>query len=407
MTAGRFNAVPVKKEERFYIDLQTKELIYELYNNLGNVIQFDSGNLENSIYTDDISTRMMGVDTKLKYKINRKVAVDGVVHWIRAANEQEYADKIIALSRQSYQLTTPQVKHNFKDYALEWFNTYSAPNVATGTATQYDQYLKKYILPFFGDFNIEDITTDDVQRFFNSVEGAKTTKHKPKVVLNMVFNSAVEDEIIKKNPVKSSRLKIDGNASKDTPPYSVDEMRFLAAHIDDIKQEQDKLYLALPMFHPLRLEEVLGLRWEDVDFDNELLHIVRAVTHPNRNQPEVKEPKTEQSKRIIGLSKAASAYLSVATNKSGYIVGGDAPLSYTQVRRMCERIQRNIGFDGKITPIRFRTTVLTDLYNVTKDIKLTQQTAGHATSAMTLKHYVKGRSSVSSSAQVIDSLYSA
>lgn len=400
---------PSNKERKYNIDSRTKKLIYKLascdYSN--NMVKSNSGNLENSILTNDISTHTIGVDTELKYKINRKVAVDGVVHWIHAANEQEYADKIIALSRQSYQLTAPQAKHNFKYYALEWFNTYSAPNVATVTATTYDRQITNYLLPAFGDMDIEDITTNHIQQLFNTIDGAKSSKDKIKIVLNQILQSAIDDGIIFKNPLKSSRLRIEGNMSKETQPYSLEEMRFLAAHIDDIQQEQDKLYLALQMFHPLRLEEVLGLRWEDVDSDNELLHIVRAVTHPNRNQPEVKEPKTEQSKRVIGLSKAAAAYLSNATNKSGYIIGGDNPLSYTQVRRMCERIQREIGFDGKITPIRFRTTVLTDLYDATKDIKLTQQTAGHATSAMTLKHYVKGRSSVSSSAQVIDSLYSA
>ena len=101
-----------------------------------------------------------------------------------------------------------------------------------------------------------------------------------------------------------------------------------------------------------------------------------------------------------------SLYLLSATNKTGFVVGDDTPLSYTKVRRMCERIQKDIQFDGKITPIRFRTTVLTDLYDQTKDIKLTQNTAGHSTSTMTLKHYVKGRSGVNSSAQVIDDLYS-
>ena len=345
----------------------------------------------------------------MKYKINRKVNIGGVTHWIHANDEQQYAEKIIAITTNgiSCQTAESKQKHNFRDYALQWFDTYSAPNVATGTATQYKQCLQKYIIPLFGDFDIEDIKVDDIQRFFNQLDGAKTTKHKPKVVLNMIFDSAVDDEIIKKNPAKSSRLKIDGKASKDTPPYTVDEMKYLAAHLDDIQQEQDRIYLALQMFHPLRLEEVLGLRWEDVDFKNQLLYIRRAATHPTRNQPEIKEPKTEQSKRVIGLSKAAAVYLSEAPNKRGYLVGGDNPLSYTQVRRMCERIQRDIGFDGKITPIRFRTTVLTDLYDATKDIKLTQQTAGHATSAMTLKHYIKGRSSVSSSAQVIDSLYSA
>lgn len=39
---------------------------------------------------------------------------------------------------------------------------------------------------------------------------------------------------------------------------------------------------------------------------------------------------------------------------------------------MCDRIKRDTGFTENITPIRFRTTVLTDLYDQTKDIKLAQ-----------------------------------
>ena len=342
----------------------------------------------------------------MTYKINRKVDIDGVTRWIHANNEQQYADKIIAISRQAYTLS-PKTKHNFRDYALEWFNVYSVPNVSTATAACYDRQLTNYLLPAFGFKNIEDITVSDVQQMFNSINGVKATKDKVKIVLSQIFKSAVDDGIIDKNPLQSSRLKIDGKASKETPPYSVDEMRYLTSHLDDVKLEADRLYLSLQMFHALRLEEVLGLRWEDIDLDNNQIHIQRAVTHPTRNQPEVKEPKTEQSKRIIGLSEVCKRYLSTATNTDGYIIGGDKPLSYTSVRHMCDRIKRDTCFDGKITPIRFRTTVLTDLYDATKDIKLTQQTAGHATSAMTLKHYVKGRESVSSSANVIDSLYTA
>ena len=59
---------------------------------------------------------------------------------------------------------------------------------------------------------------------------------------------------------------------------------------------------------------------------------------------------------------------------------------------MCQRIQQDINFAEAITPRRFRTTVLTDLYDMTKDIKQAQAAAGHTTAAMTLKHYVKGRS---------------
>ena len=85
--------------------------------------------------------------------------------------------------------------------------------------------------------------------------------------------------------------------------------------------------------------------------------------------------------------------------------GGDKPLSYTQVRKMCEHIKKDTGFEENITPIRFRTTVLTDIYDQTRDIKQAQAAAGHTTSAMTLKYYVKGRASSSESASVIESVY--
>ena len=52
------------------------------------------------------------------------------------------------------------------------------------------------------------------------------------------------------------------------------------------------------------------------------------------------------------------------------------------------------------------TTVLTDLYDQTKDIKLAQAAAGHTTSAMTLRYYVKGRETISKAAAVVDRAYS-
>lgn len=72
---------------------------------------------------------------------------------------------------------------------------------------------------------------------------------------------------------------------------------------------------------------------------------------------------------------------------------------------MCERIRKDIVFDEPITPRRFRTTVLTDLYDTTKDIKQAQAAAGHTTAAMTLKHYVKGRKSSADTASPVASLY--
>lgn len=345
----------------------------------------------------DFMENVMDEKAEMAYGLDALIAAalrDGLT-------EQEYAEKIWKL----YSASGTSQKHNFRDYALNWFETYSKPNVGTSTATTYKRQINLYLIPAFGDKAVEDINADDIQRLFNEMRNrAKTTKDKTKGVLNMILDMAVEDGLIPKSPMKSKRLKIIGNASKETPPYTVEQMKFLVEHLDEIQGPGDRMYLALQALHPLRLEEVLGLKWGNIDLDNMALHIRRAVTHPDRNQPEIKETKTEASARDVGLSQIAAKYL-MPGNKDEFVLGGVKPLSYTQVRRICSRIQRDTGFSEKITPIRFRTTVLTDIYDQTHDIKQAQAAAGHTTSAMTLKHYVKGRGTANAATAAIDSIY--
>lgn len=336
-------------------------------------------------------------------KITRAVTINGTKHWIRANTEQEYANKLLELI--SYK--PPEVgKHLFSEYAWNWFETYSKPNVSTATEQLYKRLFMCHIMPAFEGLAVEDIKLDDIQRMFNSMNTSKETKYKVKRLLNQVLKSAVDDEFLVKNPLRSDRIKITGAESTTTAVYSVEQMQYLVQHIGDIKQPLDRTYMAIQALHPLRLEEVLGLKWSDIDLEHMTLSVNRAVTHPTRNQPEVKDTKTKSSVRTIGVSQLTVSYL--APGKANeFVVGGNSPLSYTQVRRMCERIQKDTGFNEKITPKRFRTTVLTDLYDKTRDIKLVQAAAGHTTADMTLKHYVKGRGNVVQSAAAVDSVYTA
>ena len=48
---------------------------------------------------------------------------------------------------------------------------------------------------------------------------------------------------------------------------------------------------------------------------------------------------------------------------------------------------------------------MTDIYEVTKDIKQAQAAAGHTTAAMTLKHYVKERTQLKNTVEPISALY--
>lgn len=342
-------------------------------------------------------------------RIRRRVVINGKTQWITGNTEQEYAERLMKAMNKAA-LAQQLAKHEFKAYAEHWFEVFSKPNVSQTTAVTYERQMRHYIYPVFEGMFVEDIRTADVQQFFNSMGAGKyritkASKLKVKNVLNMILEQAVEDGLLPRNLLTSRNLRVTGAASKVTPVYSVEQMRNIVAHIGDVKRQNDRHYIALQALHPLRLEEVLGLRWEDIDRENNIIHVRNTVTHPTRNQGVFEEKtKTDASRRRIQLVAHVKNYL-MPGPAHAFVVGGKAPLSYGMMRQVCKRIQKDMSFEERITPRRFRTTVLTDIYDTTKDIKQAQRAAGHTTAAMTLQHYVQGREQVGDTAAPIASAY--
>lgn len=341
-----------------------------------------------------------------KKKIRREVEVHGVKVWVTADTEQEYVNKLLNLAGDSNR--TPEEKHSFQVYADRWFTVFAKPNVANVTALTYERQLVRYIYPVLGELNLEDVTPADVQRVFNRMadDAKQETKNKVKIVLNQIFKMAIDDGLILKNPLQSSAIKFKGQAASTTEPYSVEQMRHLASHLNDIRSPMDKAWLVLSISLPLRPEEVLGLRWEDIDCENCIIHVHNTVTHPTRNTPEFKPyTKTAASVRDLAVPKEILAYLPDSGKPEEFVIGGERPISYTQLRGIRKRINLDTHFGETITPRRFRTTVATDISAMTHDLKLVQQMLGHATPQMTLKHYDKGRSAAIDASQAIGKCY--
>jgi integrase len=363
----------------------------------------DKLNLGNSIPNRD----SLESEEFMSNTIRRHVRINGTTVWITAKTEQEYMEKVVRLSGGNV-MPVSKPKHPFGEYALTWLNVFSRPNVERVTSVSYEQQLKNYILPVLGEMNLEDITPADVQKIFNNMgkRMKQESKNKVKIVLNQIFKMAMNDDIIAKNPLEAPSIRIKGEKSTPTVPYSVNEMRYMAEHLIDIQSGMDRAWLAISISLPLRPEEVLGLTWADVDEVNGVFHIRNTVTHPARNEPEFKTyTKTAASIRDLAVSEELLSCLPVRGKPYEFVIGGKTPLTYMQVRRMRERIQRDIQFDGSITPRRFRTTVATDISAQTHDLKLVQKMLGHSSPQMTLKHYDKGRSTTVDATDAITSCY--
>lgn len=293
----------------------------------------------------------------------------------------------------------------FESYAEEWLEIYLKPQLASTTYVNYRQQMNKHILPAFGSRDLRSIESVDIQCFFNEKKYLKKeSQRKLRGILDMIFRAAIDDMIIDRNPLQSPRIKYTNQQKNVREPLSVSDMQRIRDSIPLLDRESDQRYLAIQMSMALRPCEVLGLCWEDVDIENNLLHIRRNVVHPNRFMPEVKGLKTADSFRTLPISAIAHPYLE-GEHEQGFIFGGKEPLRYQAFRDIWSRIRKQIDICGA-TGYTFRHTVLTDLYDATKDVKTTQRYAGHATPDMTMRRYVHGREECSQEiAKCLDSIY--
>ena len=343
----------------------------------------------------------MGINSN---KIRRRVMIHGEQTWISANSEQEYADKLLRLTSGPQH----QTSHKFQDYAERWFILFARPNIEEVTAVTYRRQLDLHINPIIGSMPIEEIEPYHIQEVFNALgeHASQQTKAKVKNVLNQIFKMAVENRIIQWNPMQSTSLRIKGASAIETQPYAVADMRYFVEHLDDIENAEDRAWLAFSTCLPLRPEEVLGLRWGDIDEEARIVHVRNTVTHPTRNAPVYKAyTKTDASRRDLSVPQWLIDRLPERKHDADFVIGGSTPVSYTKLRCMRKRIANQIGYDGTITPRRFRTTVATDISNITHDLKLVQRMLGHSTPQMTLKHYDKGRNTAVDATFAIEQCY--
>lgn len=148
------------------------------------------------------------------------------------------------------------------------------------------------------------------------------------------------------------------------------------------------MYLAFILLTGMRRGEALGMMWEDIDTENGLLHIRRGVTHPQQNHPNIEAlPKTKSGVRDLPLDPLLIELLSPMSN-TGFIVGGESPISLRSFNNIRKRINKVIDLKS-VTSHTFRHSYLTYAAGETPDLKTLQALAGHSTTQMTMDHYFR------------------
>ena len=279
----------------------------------------------------------------------------------------------------------------FREYAEDWIKTYKMRHIKATTLGGYGTILEYYLYPVFGEADIAGITTKSIQEMLNSKsDKSRKTLQDIMIIFRAILESARKDNVIKSNPADDRRITISSIKKKARNALEMDVLKEIISSLDQLSDD-DRRFLALLIFTGMRRGEVLGLRWEDVDFKDGVIHVERNVTFPRgRNDPLFGTTKTESGVRDIPILPMLLDYLK-PIGTSGYIVGnGETPNTLSIVRRRNERINRLIDMHGA-TPHIFRHSFATMLYDAGADIKTIQSIMGQSDYKTTADRYCHPR----------------
>jgi integrase len=185
-----------------------------------------------------------------------------------------------------------------RDFAERWVK--ERPGLAPRTVVLYDGLLRNHILPGLGDVDLVDITPARVRTWRQGLlDGGlgPVTVAKCYRLLKTVLNTAVDDELIRRNPC---RIKAAGSErSPERPVVTVPEVYAVA---DSIRPWFRAMVL-LAAFTGLRWGELIGLRRHDLDLDGQVVHVRRAVVDVGGQLVEG-TPKTAAGRRDVAIPAA-------------------------------------------------------------------------------------------------------
>ena len=310
----------------------------------------------------------------------------------------------------------------FSEFTEIWKRDYGSKELAPSTYKRYCRMLETRILPYFGHFYINKIKPTDIMKFYDLLEkdtqlvrkkgnnGSKTKKplsgktilehHR---LLRAMLHKAVYWQLIVTNPAE--RVQPPKARKPKRRSYDDEQTKILLENLELLPSEDTKYKVAiiLTVFTGVRLGELMGLEWQDVDFKNGIISINRSSQYLSDMGVFTKVPKTESSIREIAIpefivslleeyklwyEEQKSIYGELWTNSDRLFVQADGkPMHPSTISKWFVKYVGQIGlpvinFHG----LRHTNASLLVVQNI--DIAVISARLGHAQISTTLDFYV-------------------
>ncbi len=283
----------------------------------------------------------------------------------------------------------------FKEWATTWLENYKEGKVKNNTYTHtYENTVNNHLIPFLGEMRIDLIQPLNIQEFVSAKRTvcSKSAMDKMRVCLNGIFETAIDNELCRRNPVKSISFVSKVPVTK--------KRTYLKAQVTKIyefcKMHPFGLYIRLLLELGLRTSELCGLKWGDIDLKKRSVHIQRGFTDDNDNKDD--KTKSQYSDRILPLGGELLKMLKENCGKpTEYVMTSlknkELPITPSNFRKrryddFMEALVKEHKKIPVLNPHELRHTCGTLLYEKTKDIYAVSKYLGHASVDITIKLYV-------------------
>ena len=199
----------------------------------------------------------------------------------------------------------------FEEFYHIWQVNYGTKDLAPSTYNRYVGMLESRILPYLGSFTLEKIKPTDLMKLYDMLEqdtqikrlaknnGERTLKPLSKKtilehhrLIRAMLHRAVYWQMIVSNPAE--RVQPQKTMKPKRKYYDDDQSKVLLSNLMQLGENQIKYKVAiiLTIFTGFRLGELMGLEWDDIDFNDGIVSINRSSQYLADKGVFTKTPKT-------------------------------------------------------------------------------------------------------------------
>jgi integrase len=161
---------------------------------------------------------------------------------------------------------------------------------AYATQDTYEGYLKKWILPRWRSYRLPDVKPVHVEQWLKSLSLAPGSKAKIRNIMSALYSHAIRWEWATRNPI--THVRQSAKRRKIPLILTIVQIKAFLSHL----KEPCRTAVLLDAASGLRVGELLGLKWKDVDFEALEVNVNRSVV-----KQRITRCKTEASRKPIPL----------------------------------------------------------------------------------------------------------